>query len=89
VPTTPSIQQDLIARYGLLLTSEEVARLLRFKSKEALMKARRRHVLPIELFSIAGRRGLFAKATELATWVENLESSSESQALADKGRSAQ
>lgn len=67
-----ALRQDLLTRYGALLTSEEVARVLRFKSKDALMKARRRDALPIALFSIPGRKGLFATSADVASWVESL-----------------
>lgn len=43
-----------------ILTAAETARCLGFASVNALLRSRKRGLLPIEMFQIPGRRGWFA-----------------------------
>lgn|GEM_PF-3336578 len=53
-----------------LLTSAEVARLMGFKSVEALAKKRAAGRLPVRMFQIPGRRGWYAATSSVRAWVE-------------------
>lgn len=54
-----------------LLTSAEVARLMGFRSVEALAKTRSAGRLPVRMFQIPGRRGWYAATSSVRAWVEN------------------
>lgn len=60
----------LLETHGPLLCASSVARLLAFRSTDALRQARLHHRLPIEMFQIDGRRGWFAATSEVAAWIE-------------------
>jgi len=66
---------SLTQRYGQLLTLEEVAEVLRYPSAQAARKAHNRGQLPIRMFRIGPRRGLFASAGALADYLSRLEES--------------
>lgn len=53
-----------------ILTAAETARCLGFSSVNALLRSRKRGLLPIEMFQIPGRRGWFAATRAVMGWVE-------------------
>jgi hypothetical protein len=53
-----------------ILTAPETARFLGFASANALLRARKRGLLPIEMFQIPGRRGWFAATRAVMGWVD-------------------
>lgn len=54
-------EQDLLQRFGELLPTTELSRLLGYRSTGALRKAVARKTLPLETFQIPHRRGHFAR----------------------------
>jgi hypothetical protein len=60
----------LLREHGPFLPAPVTAKILGFKSTEALRQARCRHQLPVPMFAIEGRRGWFASTTAVAAWVE-------------------
>lgn len=53
-----------------ILTAAETARCLGFASVNALLRSRKRGLLPIEMFQIPGRRGWFAATRAVLGWVD-------------------
>ena len=58
--------------YGALVPTWAVAKLLGFPSAPALRRAAADGRLPIPLRPIPGRRGVFAKASDVATYLSDL-----------------
>ena len=55
-----------------ILNSAETARLMGFRSKEALARVRLAGRLPIQMFQVPGRRGWFAATDQVKAWVEEV-----------------
>jgi len=53
-----------------ILSAADTARLMGFPSREALAKARRTGRLAIEMFTLPGRRGWFARREEVCAWLQ-------------------
>jgi hypothetical protein len=62
--------QWLLQEHGPLLSASDVAKLLAFRSTDALRQARIHQRLPIEMFRVEGRRGWFAATMVVAAWIE-------------------
>lgn len=62
----------LQARYGAILTLAELGEVLRFPSHQATSKARRQGRLPFRTFQVPHRRGWFATAADVATYLTSL-----------------
>lgn len=67
--------QVIEGQYGQLLTLSEVAEVLKYRTVGAARKAHDRGQLPVNLYRFDDRKGLFAKANELAEALELLGSS--------------
>lgn len=65
--------QFLMREYGVLLSVEEVAKVLRYPNAEAARRAHYRGKLPVPLKKLPGRRILFATATDVARALGELE----------------
>ncbi len=59
-------------KYGQLLTIEEVAEVLRYRTVAAVRKAHARKTLPISLYRFNGRSGYLARADEVAACIEKM-----------------
>lgn len=53
-----------------IMTSAETSQWMGFASVNALLRARRRGLLPIEMFQLPGRRGWFAASRAVMGWAE-------------------
>jgi hypothetical protein len=75
-PVISSEQRLLCAalqeRYGSILTLAELGEVLRFPSHQATCKARRQGRLPFRTFQVPHRRGWFATAADVATYLTSL-----------------
>ena len=60
---------EIARRYGPILRLSEVWQVLGYPSGEAARKALARQSTPIPFVSIAGRRGHFTRAVDLAAWL--------------------
>lgn len=60
----------LLRDHGPLLSAANTAKLMAFESTDALRQARIRQRLPIDMFTIAGRRGWFASTRAVADWID-------------------
>ena len=67
-----SIEALLRDKYGELLTLEEVAGILRYKSISAARKALSRKTFPVPMYRFKGRSGYFAKVEEVSEAIENM-----------------
>jgi len=59
-----------LREFGPLLTSSQAAKLLGYRSAEALRQARLANRLPVRMFKIDDRRGWFAATAVVARWLE-------------------
>ena len=60
----------LVERYGEVMTSEDIACVLRYRSAAAVRQAYAAGRLPVKLFKIGQRRQLFAYAEDVARLIE-------------------
>lgn len=63
--------EALQKRYGEILSLAELGEVLRFPSHQATCKARRQGRIPIRMFHVPHRRGWFATAAEVATYMSS------------------
>lgn len=73
-PGTPAgleaqIRQDLLDRYGPLLTADALATVLGYPTVAALRQAIVRGRAPVRVFTPPGRRGKFALTHDVASWL--------------------
>lgn len=66
----------LLSRYGELMTLDELAEVLKYPSRQALLDAHRRELLPVTLVKMPKRRALFAPTCAVAEFLNGLPSSS-------------
>ena len=66
------IQQMLVQEYGALICSSNLWRILGYPTANAYRKARYKGTLPIKEIVIAGRRGRFVLAGDVARWLAKL-----------------
>lgn len=64
------LYDDMVARYGLLLTGKDLLQCLGFKNAAALRQARFRGHIGVPIFSLPNRKGVFAKTKDVAEWLE-------------------
>lgn len=55
-----------------ILGASDTARLLGFRTTEALTRARISGRLPIPMFRVPGRRGWFAATQDIKVWLEDI-----------------
>ena len=63
------LHDGLSRQYGALLASADLVKVLRYRSSGAFRQAMVRGTVPVPLFTIAHRRGHFALALDVATWM--------------------
>lgn len=61
----------LIRALGATVGGEALTRALGYPSQDAFRKARHRGRVPVTTFEVEGRRGRFATAIDIATWLWN------------------
>lgn len=66
------IFEDLKNKYGFLMSGNDVAKQLGFKSTEAFRQAVFRKKLSINIFTIPNRKGKFAYSKDVAEWLASL-----------------
>lgn len=73
VKTSSPRANRLICHYGELLSVEDLVRLFRFPSTDALRQARLAGRLPVKLFRLPGRRTLYASTVAVAEVLDRAE----------------
>lgn len=63
----------LRGRYGELLTLNELAEVLRYKTSDAVRKSYMRGSLPVDLYRFPRKKGWFAKVAEVAECIDSME----------------
>ena len=76
----------MLRLHGEICDINEVARILKFPSRQALQKAMKRSKSPIPLVKLPNRRGLFASTRTLARYLDT-HFADDSDAPRPKGRS--
>jgi hypothetical protein len=63
------LERRLLREHGELIGGTALARGLGYRTARAFQVAVQRERMPIETFTLAGRRGRFARTFELARWL--------------------
>lgn len=63
------LEEELIEKYGHLLSGEALRKTLAYPSMGALQQAIARGLLPVPVFSIEKRKGKFALSKDVAKWL--------------------
>lgn len=79
-------EEQLIERYGQLLTLKDLTDVLRYPSTQALRKAHARGSLPIDLVRFPHRRGCFATARAVAALLEAIDKTNGSFSVSERGK---
>lgn len=61
----------MVRALGATVGGEALTRALGYPSQDAFRKAHHRGRLPVATFEVEGRRGRFASAIDIATWLWN------------------
>lgn len=69
---TTENQPRLLQKYGQLIGTTEMAKVLGYPTPNALRMAIYRKTLPIRMFDVPGRRGKFALTAEVEAWLATL-----------------
>ena len=64
--------ESLSKKYGELIPSSDLARELGYKSTSALRQSIHKNKLGLKVFEIQNRKGKFAYAKDVATWLAKL-----------------
>jgi hypothetical protein len=70
--TSPARYQDLVERYGEVMSLRDLATVLAYPTAEALRKAISRGSLSIPAFRLPHRRGWFVLTRDVAGWLSQL-----------------
>jgi hypothetical protein len=73
IEVSASRKERLFRQYGELVSADELARLLKFPTADALRKAHERGQLPIRMIRMPGRRGFFASTLAVARFIDDCE----------------
>lgn len=82
-------QDNLVVRYGPLINGEALWKALGYRSNDALRQARKRGSVPVAVFPIPGRKGLFARTNEVESWLASLPSTGAPNTPAKKAMSGE
>ena len=61
--------QQLVDQYGPIVGGRELRELLGYRTAPAMQRAVRKDLVGAPVFSMPGRRGLFAITTDIAGWL--------------------
>ena len=71
-PNTAENLPRLSERFGLLIGSSELSKLLGYPNQNAFRTAVFRGTMPIRMFKLKGRRGRFSLTTDVENWLATL-----------------
>ena len=72
IQSQSQLREALLQLHGPLLTGSVLAKALGHSSLASLRQARSRGQVPVHLFIIPHKKGLFAMTLDVANWLENL-----------------
>lgn len=67
-----NVYRELWNKHGPLMGSTDLRKALGFPTQESFRQAVVRNKVGIHVFSIPGRRGKFARTSDVATWLASL-----------------
>lgn len=67
--TVARIEASLFASYGPLVGGRDLQKILGYKTSGAFRQAIARNALPVDVFTIPGRRGRFCLVSRVAEWI--------------------
>ncbi len=73
-PVASLVREDLLTRYGSVISARDMQRELAFRSPGAFARAVREGNIGFATFSMPGRTGRFALTADLASWLVALRS---------------
>jgi hypothetical protein len=65
-----TVANDLLRQYGPIINSEQIAKILGYRTDAALQKAIQRKRVPFPVTRLPGRKGWFARTHHAAAWIE-------------------
>lgn len=65
-------ERHLVELHGPLLSGEALWRTLGYSSADAFRQAKSRGKLPVRTFKLAGRRAIYARTSDVASWISTL-----------------
>ncbi|MBD9368398.1 MULTISPECIES: hypothetical protein [Pseudomonadota] len=71
-PLAHVLEQDLLQRYGPVIGQDDLRQALGYTTLDAFRQALSRGLLPVPVFPIPHRRGKYALAKDIATWLAQL-----------------
>lgn len=83
---TKLLEDDLTERYGPILGSSKLIQVLGFPTPAAFRQAVTRKTIPVPIFRIPSRRGHFALARDVASWLAKQRQSALVSDTKDSGR---
>lgn len=69
---TTHLRRELLALYGPLIGGEDLMRAAGFRTANAFKLAIRRGRVGFDVFQITGRRGKFARTSDVAEWLDSI-----------------
>lgn len=66
---TSTLERELIERYGLMLSSRTLWKVLCYPTAAAWRQSICRGTVPVPIFRLPGRSGYFALAHDVAAWM--------------------
>jgi hypothetical protein len=67
--TANSLEQQLVERYGVLISNEALCHVLGYPSMSAFRQALKRRTVGVPVFGVPNRRGKFALTKDIADWL--------------------
>ncbi len=88
MPLTPeqtqTLTQRLLEEHGELIGGNALARCLGYRTQRAFQMGVQRGQVPVEAFTLAGRRGRYARTFEVAQWLAGCGEASATTAVQDE-----
>ena len=69
--TNNELTRHMLLRYGSTMGGRELYNALGFKTYAAFYRSKQKGELGVTVFSLPGRRGLYALTTDVSHWLEN------------------
>jgi hypothetical protein len=71
-----NLLEKLLEQHGPLMTGESLYKALGYKSWAGFAKAVRSGAVEIDIFNLPGRKGRYAKTSDVADWIYRLNNNS-------------
>ena len=74
--TSDNLLEKLLEQHGPLMTGENLYKALGYKSWAGFAKAVRSGAVEVNIFNLPGRKGRYAKTSDVANWINKLNNNS-------------